>query len=791
MKLKYARKTLTFLALIFLFTGFTSYKKVEKVKETVKEEDKYKIIPKPLILKEKNGYFELDNRTMIYIENRSMEFMNLENRFVDELKMETGISLLTSDTKPLGNSIFIKQVNDLEAEEYELNVTNNKILIKASTAAGGYYALQSLKQLLPLENYSTKIPIHKIPAVYIKDKPVFEWRGYMLDVSRHFYGKEKVKEVLDFMASLKLNRFHMHLADDQGWRLEIKKYPKLTSVGAWRVNYTNHDETVNNWWGLPVQMDGEKATYGGFYTQEDMKEIIAYAKARYIEVIPEIDVPGHSQEILASYPHVSCDDGNYKVATGGVYKDNALCASKEETYTFLEEVLGEVMDLFPFNYIHIGGDECNKEGWKNHQQCQDLIKEKGLKDEDGLQSYFIKRVEKIVNAKGKDLIGWDEILEGGLAPNATVMSWRGEQGGIAAAKAKHRVIMTPNFANYLDLKQGQPDFEPNLGYSEALLSTCYNYSVIPDGLTQEESQYILGTQGNLWTESISDWGKLTYMTFPRLFAVAENGWTPEKMQDFDDFINRLTPRLEYLKANNIRYANSVYNPWIHQKGIGNSIEVSLSSELSNPDIRYTIDGTSPTVSSEKYVTPFTISETTTIKSAIFKNGKRLGNIIEKTYPIHKAAGAKVIYHNSYDKKYKAAGETALTDLNYGQLLAQEDENWQGFNEDVDIELVLDGPTDIKCVSIISLKKTIGAIYPPRQIEIYGSSDGIDYQKIGDSGFIKTSLIQGRNRIKTDISCKARNIKNLRIKAYLINPIPDGHHKEGQKSYLLIDEVIVL
>ncbi len=757
------------------------------------EHSSINVIPKPLTLKKGDGSFIINSQTRLYFNNIANNHNSLRKRFVEELKKETGIELQISNTKPVNNAILIGISGKLKKEAYTLEINRGSIQIDAGDPAGAFYALQTLKQLIPVAFYGNTKPTNtdcKLPALYIADNPKFEWRGYMLDVSRHFYDREKLKEVLDLMASIKLNRFHIHLADDQGWRLEIKKYPKLTAVGAWRVNYINTDETVNNWWGQPVQKEGEKATYGGFYTQEDMKEIIAYAHERYIEILPEIDVPGHSQEILASYPHVSCDDGTYKVATGGVYKDNALCASKEETYTFLEDVLGEVMELFPFSYIHIGGDECNKNGWKNHKQCQDLIKEKGLKDEHGLQSYFIKRVEKIVNAKGKNLIGWDEILEGGLAPNATVMSWRGEKGGIEAAKAKHHVIMTPSFANYLDLKQGQSDFEPNLGYAEALLSTSYNYSVIPKGLTTEEAKYILGTQGNLWTESISDWGKLTYMTFPRLYAVAENGWTPEENQDFGDFTNRLAPQLEHLKANNIRYANSVYNVWIHQKGIGKTIEITLGSELSNPDIRYTLNGETPHAASLKYVSPFTVSQTTTIKAAIFREGKILGNINEITYPIHKAAGAKVIYHSKYTNNNKSGEEHALTDLNYGQLLAPKDQNWQGFDNDLDVEVVFDQPTDVNSVNIIALRKTIGAVYPPRQIQVFGSMDGINYEKIGDTDFIKASLIQGRNRIETEISCAAKNIKKLKIKAYTVNPIPDGHHKAGEKSFLLIDEIMV-
>lgn len=752
------------------------------------------IIPKPLELTKNKGVFSLSKSTKIYIESSENSFQTEKETFISELKKASGISLESVKNKPIGNAIIIKQVAGLEKEEYKLDVSEKAISIETTTTTGLFYALQTLKQMLPVElSVYTKSNdiVCNIPAVSISDKPVFGWRGYMLDVSRHFFGKKDIKRVLDFMAGMKLNRFHWHLTDDQGWRIEIKKYPKLTSVGAWRVDHNVTDETVSNWWGRPVQKKGEKATYGGFYTQEDIKEIVAYAKKFHIEILPEIDVPGHSQEILAAYPEVSCDGKDRYVATGGVYRDNAICPSNEYTYKFLKEVLGEVMDLFPLNYIHIGGDECNKEGWKKHKECQAFIKKHGLKNEHELQSYFIKQVEKIVNAKGKNLVGWDEILEGGLAPNATVMSWRGETGGIKAAKMGHKVIMSPNYANYLDLKQGQSDNEPNLGYSEALLSTSYNYSVIPKDFTPEQAKFIMGTQGNLWTESISDWGKLTYMTFPRLYAVAENGWTPESNQSFDDFIERLKSQFERLKHYNVRFANSVFNVWVHHKGNGNNIEITLKSELSDPEIRYTTDGSEPTSASQVYKIPFTISETTPIKAAIFENGKRLGNVTSITYPIHKAKGAKVIYNSPFDKRTKAAAELALTDLNYGQLDVKGDTCWQGFTNDMDVIVKFKKNTDVNSVSIISLRKTIRGTYPPESIEIYGSEDGKNFNKIGESGFIKASQIQGRNRITTNIKCNAKALKAIQVKAKIVNPIPEGHHKAGNKSYLKVDEIIVL
>jgi len=763
---------------MILFLGFLGCQKVNTIKDI-------NIIPKPVELNIGIGNFELSENTRLLVGS----FEVLQNRFVEEIKKETGFQLKLTD-KVQNNCIEIQFVENLLEEEYQLIVKKQGITIKSSTSAGAYYALQTIKQLIPVNSNNNNK--YLIPSVEILDKPAFAWRGYMLDVSRHFFGKEKIKEALDFMAELKLNRFHWHLTDDQGWRIEIKKYPKLTQVGAKRVDYTITDESLNDWWGRPFQKEGEKATYGGFYTQEDIKEIIAYAKERHIEILPEIDVPGHSQAILAAYPEISCDPKRkFYVATGGVLGDNALCASNPKTYTFLEDVLAEVIDLFPLDYIHIGGDECNKSGWKHHEDCQRFIKEKGLGNEHELQSFLIKQVEKMLNNKGKNMIGWNEILEGGLAPNATVMSWQGEKGGIVAAKAGHNVIMTPMEYNYLDLKQGQSESEPNLGYSEALLSTCYNYKVIPEGVTEAEADRIMGIQGNLWTESIADWSKVTYMTFPRLFAIAENAWTLESLQNFEDFIKRLQPQLRRMDAKGIRYAKSVFNPWIHQKGYGKSIEITLASELHSPEIRYTLDGTDPTESSMLYSVPFTLTETKTIKTAIFKNGKRLGDIIENTFPIHKAAGAKVVYNHPFSKNDEAAKEWALTDLNYGQIEVAGDNNWQGFYDDFDVTIELDNPTDIEEVVINTLRLTIFGIYPPMQIEVFGSTDGNIYKKLGDKDLSKEAVVQGRNRIICRIPCPALGIKKIRVKATLLAPIPIGHHKSGSKSYLKIDELILL
>ena len=680
-----------------------------------------------------------------------------------------------------GNITFITD-SEMEDEAYALDVTAEAIEIRAAGGAGFFYALQSLKQLLPTSFYSGALQpnvVWGIPVVSVQDKPAFPWRGYMLDVSRHFFDKEQVKDVLDFMAESKLNRFHWHLADDQGWRLEIKGYPKLTEIGAWRVDHNTTDETISNWWGRPVQKPGEKATYGGFYTQEDVKEIIAYAKERFIEVIPEIDMPGHAQATIAAYPEIGCVNAAPYVATGGVAKNNTYNPGKEETFEFAEKMLNEVMGLFPFEYVHIGGDECNKSQWLVDPHAQQRIKDEGLKDVYELQSYFIKRIEKIINARGRTMIGWDEILEGGLAPNATVMSWRGEAGGIESAKEGHEVIMTPSNYCYIDLKQGHDDLEPNLGYSRLLLSTSYNYRVIPESLTKEEGSLIKGIQANLWTESISDWGKLTYMTFPRLYAIAESGWTNHEDKDWDNFTDRLETQMERLDAQDIRYAVSAYSPWIDHRGKGDQIEISLKTEVNGLDIRYTLDGMEPTLESEVYTGPFTLEETKTISARAFKEDNPVGYVSTLEFPVHKAAGT---ISESRDV-------TRLTDHNYGRL-DRSDSNWVNFREGMEALVEFGEPTEVQQVKFNALRFTIGAIYPPEQVEVLGSENGKDFKKLGETSKGEISRVQGRNKIPYTIDFKPTKVKAIKVVAKELNSIPEGHHRVGERAVIMVDELVI-
>lgn len=748
------------------------------------------VTPLPVELVEGELHFEINEDTKVFVENEQQAV--IAKQFFNQFEKVSGwVPEVEQGTSK--SDIVFSTDSSMGDEAYELSINKMNIQIKAASGAGFFYALQSLKQLLPASFYSEKKQtnvVWGVPSVTIKDKPAFKWRGHMLDVSRHFFDKEKIKAVIDYMSEIKLNRFHWHLSDDQGWRLEIKKYPRLTEVGAWRVDYNITDESISNWWGRPVQKEGEKATYGGFYTQDDIKEIVAYAKERFVEIIPELDMPGHSLSTIASYPEVSCTGGPFYVGTGGVMKNNTLCPGKEVTFELVEGVLDEVADLFPFEYIHIGGDECNKESWKIDPDCQQRIKDENLADEKELQSYFVKRVEKMVNARGKNMIGWDEILEGGLAPNATVMSWRGEKGGIAAARTGHDVIMTPFKFCYLDLKQGDDDLEPNLGYGNSFLKDAYHYKVISDSLTQAQGKHVLGIQGNLWTESISDWGKLTYMTFPRLYAIAENGWTEEKSKNWNSFTNRLLDQFKRFDAQGVRYATSAFNVKINHSGNDKgTIDISLQPEVEGLDIHYTLDGSEPSLSSKKYVEAFSIDVTTTLKATSFLNGKQVGNISKKHFPIHKAFGAKVVYHSDAVNSRGTDEIDKLVDLNYGKL-HRWDSNWQTIKGDLEVDIIFSKLTEIEKLEMTSLRFTIGSVYLPESIEIYGSEDGKAYTKLGKVNQVEESHIQGRNKVKSEISFDKTLVKSIKIKAKSVNPIPEGHHQSGNPSRILVDEVII-
>ncbi|MDR1436693.1 MAG: beta-N-acetylhexosaminidase [Candidatus Symbiothrix sp.] len=514
---------------------------------------KIDLIPAPEKIKINSGQFEIRPNTSIVLLSEDPEMKDAIAGFNNLLNRAAGYRLPVT-TAPVSENAVICRINPsiTNREGYKLSVRKNLISLEAQTPQGIFYGMQTLRQLLPsqIERPYLSNVAWTVPCLEIEDAPRFAYRGLMLDVSRHFQPKEFVKKFIDMLAYHKMNTFHWHLTEDQGWRIEIKQYPKLTRIGAFR------NRTLDGHYTSPEKRKWNNTRYGGFYTQEDIKDVLAYAQKRFVTVIPEIELPGHAIAALTSYPELSCTGGPFEVeGLWGVFND--IFCPKESTFLFLENVLSEVVDLFPSPYIHIGGDEAPKIRWQNCAHCQARIKQEGLKDEHELQSYFIKRIEKFLESKGKRIIGWDEILEGGLAPNATVMSWRGEAGGIEAAKQYHDVIMAPNSHAYIDHYQADPETQPLAIGGFLPLWKVYSYNPVPSVLTPDEAKHILGFQGNLWTEYISTSVQAEYMAFPRGAAIAEVGWSPNEKKNYPDFKERIIRQFKRYDGIGWNYCNAV------------------------------------------------------------------------------------------------------------------------------------------------------------------------------------------------------------------------------------------
>ena len=579
------------------------------------------IIPQPKQVEIRNGYFTMDQKTTITYNDPQLKFLaGYASQTIESLnKLHLPVkSSKAASLFPLSISLILDDKSKTATEGYVLTVSPTAITVKGTSSKGLFYGVQSLLQLIPIHGESI------IPALEIQDEPRFSWRGLLLDVSRHFFTLDQVKKLIDEMVIYKFNLLHLHLSDDQGWRVEIKKLPELTRVGAWRVPRTGL------WWDRQPPQDGEAATYGGFYTQEQIRELVAYASARHVNILPEIDVPGHSLSAIAAYPYLSCTRLPYKVNPGSKFygiDDDALCAGRDSTFEFLNIVFTEIAGLFPFEYIHIGGDECFKGFWKKCEDCQKRMKDNGLKDENELQSYFIKRLEKMLQEKGKKLIGWDEILEGGLAPNAAVMSWRGMDGGIAAAKSNHRVVMSPTNYAYLDLYQGDPALEPPT-YSLLRLKTVYAFEPVPHGV---DSTCVLGGQGNLWAESVPTFRHAEYMFWPRSFALAEVLWAPRQERNWTSFVSRTEVQLDRLANADINFSRSFYDaiiiPSKDEKG---NLLIRLDTEIEGLEIHYTFDNTYPDhhtplyQKGEKLTIP---KDADTFRVITYRDGKPIGRII--------------------------------------------------------------------------------------------------------------------------------------------------------------------
>ena len=594
-------------------------------------------------------------------------------------------------------------------EGYQLDVTPGGIDLRAGSPDGLFYGMQTLRQL-----YAGG----EVPCVSIRDNPRFGYRGLHLDVSRHFFSKEEVMKLLDVMSFYKLNTLHMHLTDAGGWRIEIDKYPKLTSETAFRT-----ESDWRKWWDgrdrkyLP---EGTPGAYGGYYTKEDIREIVKHAASKHINIIPEIEFPGHSEEVLMAYPELSC--------SGKPYQNGDFCIGNELSFTFMEDVLAEVIDLFPSEYIHVGGDEAGKSAWKKCPKCQALMKEKGMTNVDELQSYMIHRAEEFLNSKDRKLIGWDEILEGGLAPEATVMSWRGEDGGIKSARMGHDVVMTPGNYMYLDFYQADPKTQPYAIGGYTPIKKVYSYDPVPaDSLTVEECRHILGVQANTWTEYIQTPEHLEYMMFPRALAVAEIGWTSQELRTWEDFKPRMNAHISKLQGMGIRTftLSDELEVTMQVDTAGREIEVILDAEKYPAEIRYTTDGSVPVASSALYAGPITVQDSAHIKAAIFRDGVLQGTPTEKKVDYHRAINKPIHYNSKLYEGYMAGGTNALLD-GYRGGLTYLDGRWQGYLDDLDCVIDMEEETDIHKVSIRFMQLIGPGVFQPGQVELLTSEDGENF-----------------------------------------------------------------
>jgi hexosaminidase len=747
--------------LLFFILGFLN---IPKKEATIIQPN---IIPKPLFQQLNNGVFKLNEATSLETIQEFGDVAQFLKSYVKE-QFHLKISSKKSDTKIL----FTKDNSIKNEEGYLLKIDKNKIEIRANSSKGAFYAVQSLIQLLPIENNSTSISIQ---CLEIQDAPQFAYRGMHLDVARHFFSVDFIKKQLDLMALLKMNTFHWHLTEDQGWRIEIKKYPKLQEIAAFRK-----ETLIGHYADEPHHFDEKK--YGGFYTQKEIKEIVTYASERQITVIPEIEMPGHSQAAIAAYPELGCTGNQLAVATKwGVFED--IYCTKESTFQFLEDVIDEIIPLFPGKYIHIGGDEAPKSRWKNCAHCQNVIKKEGLKDEHELQSYFIKRMEKYVNSKGKRIIGWDEILEGGLAPNATVMSWRGNVGAIEAAKQQHDVILTPNSHCYFDYYQSDNENEPLAIGGFLPLEKVYNFNPIPEELTKEEAKFVLGAQGNIWTEYMSTPEKVEYMVFPRIIALAEVVWSAKEHKNYDDFIRRLEFFNKRLDAKNVQYANHLYEvkgEFINKNG---KVFYEFETITKGKDIRFTTDNSEPNSNSKMYEKPIPIEKSQTLKAAVFdKKGTKLGSIFEQKINLHKAVGAKISLNVAPHKAYNAGGAQALINGISGNNKRFGDKEWLGFSGDnVEITIEFDKPTEINAISTRFHNGNGQWIYAPKEISIEF-----------DNGEKRTILLKNNNELLVAVFEKFEQkvVKKLQITVPNYGIIPEGKQGAGNKSWTFIDEIIV-
>ncbi|MFH2094366.1 MAG: family 20 glycosylhydrolase [Bacteroidota bacterium] len=726
-----------------------------------------KIIPKPVILETRAGYFTIDEETKICFDRGDNLAAEVAEYFRDLVYKGTDYSLTVEAVEPgefphgcITLSRFAEN-DTLGDEGYYIQVKRKKIEISANTPAGLFYAVQTLRQLLPPEFESSKAITGvqwKVPCINITDYPRFIWRGMLLDCCRHFMEPDFIYRYIDLLAYHKMNRLHWHLTEDQGWRIEIKKYPKLTGIGAWRY-------------------PDDSTKYGGYYTQEQIRDIVEYARKRHVEIIPEIEMPGHSTAALAAYPQFSCTGGPFNVETNwGVFKD-IFCAGDDSTFIFLKGILDEVIELFPSEYIHIGGDEAPKYRWERCDKCQKRMKDENLKDEHELQSWFITEIEKYLNSKGKKLIGWDEILEGGLAPSATVQSWRGMDGAIAAATSGHDAIVSPTSHAYFDYDVKTTNLEK-----------VYSFEPVPPGLTYEQEKHILGGECNMWTERAPQ-ETIDSKVFPRIVAMSEVLWSQKSDRNYMEFWKRLQFHYKHLDMLGVKYGFES-EPFLFKVSYDEDFNVTLVKGQENIKLHYTTDGSIPTYKDKEFYSSIRINGKGCIKVAAVYNGQNVGEIAERCYVEHKAINQGISYENLYSPNYPAAGDNTLIDGQRGTKDFR-DGLWQGF-EFKDMNIIIDLNKTMKVGKITTgfLQSVPSWIFMPTQVDFYYSPNGTNWLSLGivmnDVSTKNTGLITKDFVFEME----PMDIRYIKIIARNLKYCPEWHPGAGGETWIFADEIIV-
>ncbi len=778
-----------FIALLLLLFSVTS----------LTAQNSLNIVPVPVKIKMGTGSFVINKETKIIADGYTGKLGVLLNDFIFA-KYGFNLPTTTSGKNNTLNSIaFIHNGLKYGAGSgvYALEITDNGVIIGGGTEQGLFYGIQTLLQLM--EQSATEK--RSIPQLTILDYPRFPYRGMHLDVGRHFFPVSFIKKYIDYLATYKYNTFHWHLTEDQGWRIEIKKYPELTGTGGWR-----NGTIIGRYPGK----GNDNIRYGGSYTQAEIKEVVAYAAARYIEVIPEIEMPGHGSAAIAAYPWLSCfpakpteipskmisqksideqKNGRIKLVqeTWGVF-DDVFCAGKDSTFMFLENVIDEVGTLFPSKYFHLGADECPKTHWKICPACQKRMKDNNLKDEHELQSWFVQRIEKYLNSKGKILIGWDEILEGGLAPNAVVMSWRGEAGGIEAAKQKHKVIMTPGNPVYFDHTQSANEDSVTIGGFNPV-EKVYAYEPIPKELNAEEGKYVLGAQANVWTEYMNNTSKVEYMIFPRMAALSEVLWSPKEKRNWKDFKRRLPVIFDRLDKQKINYSKAYYDLKASLSPADNTegILVKLESNMPGSDIRYRYNNDEFV----NYAKPIWLGRNVELSFSIFKNKKPV-KISSQKFSFSKSTGKKITVVNGPSKSYPGNGAFTLVDAVQNEKGLARSSEFLGFNgTDLDATIDLGKEMDVSKVTLHVLKQTGSWIYLPSQVEVT-YIPFIDTTIITRHPPLETITVTVNADDESNIIeiIKEKSCRYLQVRAKNYGTIPSGKPGAGNPAWLFVDEIEV-